>query len=244
MLQKGYVSYYYEYAQGIKTGSTDEAGYCVITKASKDGYNYLAIVMDSPRQKINGESYETKCSFIDAASLFDWAFESLKYATVIRQNDIVTEVPVSDGKDADTVQLVAQEDIRTLVPSSFDSSAVIIKPIDLPTELSAPVTKDTVVCQAEIIYGEQVIATVNLVTAQNIEMSTFLKIINSVKSFLSSKIVLAVVVIAVALVVLYILVFIIRLQKDKKRRQAKKKRHQEFDDSINSNDDYLPPPKR
>ena len=45
MLQSGYVSYYYEYASGIKTGSTEEAGYCVITKASKDGYNYLAVVL-------------------------------------------------------------------------------------------------------------------------------------------------------------------------------------------------------
>ncbi|MCD7872155.1 MAG: serine hydrolase, partial [Clostridiales bacterium] len=39
MLRSGYVSYYYKYAKGIKTGSTSEAGYCVITTASKDGYN-------------------------------------------------------------------------------------------------------------------------------------------------------------------------------------------------------------
>ena len=44
MLHPGYVTYYYEYAQGIKTGSTEQAEYNVITKASKDGYNYLAIV--------------------------------------------------------------------------------------------------------------------------------------------------------------------------------------------------------
>ena len=56
MLQPGYVTYYYEYARGIKTGSTEEAEYCVITKASKDGYNYLAIVLKSPQQAINGEA--------------------------------------------------------------------------------------------------------------------------------------------------------------------------------------------
>ena len=78
MLQPGYVTYYYEYAQGIKTGSTEEAEYCVITKAAKDGYNYLAVVLKSPQQAINGESYLTKCSFVDAKSLFEWAFDSLK----------------------------------------------------------------------------------------------------------------------------------------------------------------------
>lgn len=79
MLQSGYVSYYYEYASGIKTGSTEEAGYCVITKASKDGYNYLAVVLGAPVIDYNNDGYVEKCSFIDAASLFDWAFDSLKY---------------------------------------------------------------------------------------------------------------------------------------------------------------------
>lgn len=51
---------YYEYAQGIKTGSTEQAEYNVIVKASKDGYNYLAIVMKSPQQKIKNQSYLTK----------------------------------------------------------------------------------------------------------------------------------------------------------------------------------------
>lgn len=81
MLQSGYVSYYYEYASGIKTGSTEEAGYCVITKASKDGYNYLAVVLGAPVIDYNSDGYVEKCSFIDAASLFDWAFDSLKYTT-------------------------------------------------------------------------------------------------------------------------------------------------------------------
>ena len=131
MLDRAHLTYYYEYAEGIKTGSTGEAGYCVITKASKNGYNYLAIVMGSPIKNLNG--IDTKCSFIDAASLFDWAFDSLKYTTVIRQNDVVSEVPVINGKDADTVQLVAQADVTSLVPSTLDPSAVIVEPVNPPT---------------------------------------------------------------------------------------------------------------
>ncbi len=80
-VRSGYVSYYYEYASGIKTGSTEEAGYCVITEASKDGYNYLAVVLGAPVIDYNNDGYVEKCSFIDAASLFDWAFDSLKYTT-------------------------------------------------------------------------------------------------------------------------------------------------------------------
>ena len=85
MLRKGFVSYYYKYAKGIKTGSTEEAGYCVVTTASKDGYNYLAVVLGAPVIDYNKDGYVEKCSFIDAATLFDWAFSQLKYSTVLEK---------------------------------------------------------------------------------------------------------------------------------------------------------------
>ena len=246
MLDEGHVSYYYEYAQGIKTGSTTEAGYCVITKAAKDGYNYLAIVLDSPIKTIDG--IETKCSSIDAAALFDWAFDSLKYSTVIRMNDLVDEVPVKNGKDTDTVQLVAQKDVTTLVPASLDPSAVMVKPVDPPEDLHAPVTQGEKICKAQVIYADKVIATVDLVAATTVELSTFLGIANAIKSVFSNKIVIALFAIAVALGVLYVAVFINRLRKDKRRIAEKRRRQRELDDQINAQyygkDDYLPPPKR
>ncbi len=245
MLDKFHVTYYYEYAQGIKTGSTSQAGYCVITKASKDGYNYLAVVMDSPIKKLEG--YDTKCSFIDAKSLFDWAFDGLKYSTVIRKNDVVTEVPVKDGKDADTLQLVSKADVTTLVPTSLDPSAVIIEPIDPPEVLNAPITQGDEICKANIIYGGQTIATADLVASQTIELSTFLKILNAVKAFFTNKIVIAVIVIAVVLLILYILWFISKAKKNRKRIAEKRRRQEELDrqmDSRRKNDFYIEPPKR
>ena len=155
MLDKFHITYYYEYAQGIKTGSTTEAGYCVITKASKNGYNYLAIVMDSPKQKIDG--IETKCSFIDAKTLFEWAFNSLKYSMILRQNDVVEEIPVNSGKDADTVQLVAEKDINTIVPVSLDPSAVIVRPVDMPESIDAPISAGEKICTAEVVYANKII---------------------------------------------------------------------------------------
>lgn len=245
MLDRFHVTYYYEYAEGIKTGSTTEAGYCVITKAAKDGYNYLAIVMDSPIKKLDG--IDTKCSFIDAATLFDWAFDSLKYSTVIRKNDLVTEIPVLNGKDADTVQLVADEDVTTLVPVSLDPSAVMVKPVDAPEELDAPITAGDRICKAEVIYADKVIARVDLVAAKTVELSTFLTIANGLKRFFGRKSVLAVLLIMILLVVLYILIFANRMRKDNRRIAEKRRRQRELDEQVNREyygDDYLPPPAR
>lgn len=249
MMDKFHVSYYYEYAKGIKTGSTSQAGYCVITRASKDGYNYLAVVMGAPIEFIDG--YNRKCSFVDAKSLFEWAFNSLKYTPVIRQNDIVTELEVVNGKDADKVQLVAKSDVTTLVPASLDSSAVMIEPVDAPQVIEAPVQKGETICSANIIYGGQVIETVELVSAQTIELSTFLKVLNALKSFFTNPFVLIIVAILSIFAIVWVALFVVRIRKDKKQLEAKRRRRQELDDQINQDirnnyrdDDYLPPPKR
>lgn len=241
MLHKGYLTYYYEYAQGIKTGSTTEAEYCVITKASKDGYNYLAVVMKSPQQAINNEPYLTKCSFVDAKSLFEWAFDSLKYTTLVSQDEVMSEVAVEDGKDADSVQLVAKEDTNVIVPAALDKSAVIIEPLEKPEVLKAPVVKGQDVCKANIIYGDEIIATVDLVAANDVELSTFLKVINALKDFFSSTIVKLAGVVIVLLAVAYVMLYINNSKKKKKRRQQKTERNEMRD---NSPDDYLPPPQR
>lgn len=241
MLDKFHVTYYYPYAQGIKTGSTEQAGYCVITKASKGGYNYLAIVMDSPIEVLDG--IKTKCSFIDAKSLFDWAFDSLKYTTVVRKNDIAYEIPVNNGKDADTVQLVVKDDVTTLVPSTLDPSNVIIEPVDPPESLDAPVTKDDFVCKANVIFGEKTIVTVDLVAAKTVELSTFLKILNALKKFFTNKIVLAVLGVIVLLAILYIVTFVRRLRRDKERVAKRRREQEELDKQLYGDDDYLPPPR-
>ena len=241
MLQPGYLTYYYEYAQGIKTGSTEEAEYCVITKASKDGYNYLAVVLKSPQQRINGESYETKCSFVDAKSLFEWAFDSLKYTTLASQNEVIGEIAVEDGKDADSVQLVAKEDVNVIVPAALDKSAVIVEMVDKPEYIEAPVAKGQEVCKANIIYGDEVIATIDLVAANDVELSTFLKVINAVKSFFGSTVVKIILVVIVLLAVIYVYLLVSNNMRKKKRRMQKAQRAQMRDANP---DDFLPPPQR
>ncbi|MCM1114792.1 MAG: D-alanyl-D-alanine carboxypeptidase [Clostridium sp.] len=251
MLQPGYVTYYYEYAQGIKTGSTEEAEYCVITKASKDGYNYLAVVLKSPQQAINGEPYKTKCSFVDAKSLFEWAFDSLKYTTLVSANEVVGEVNVENGKDADTVQLIAKEDTNVIVPAGLDKSAVIYEMADKPESIEAPVVKGQDVCKANVIYGDEVIATVDLVAANTVELSTFLKIMNALKAFFSSTPVKIILIAAVILAVIYVIIFVNNSKKKKNKRNrasqnnTRRNTRGRSSDRYNNagSDDFLPPPK-
>ena len=239
------MGYQYDGADGIKTGSTEEAGYCVITKASKDGYNYLAVVLGAPVIDYNNDGYVEKCSFIDAASLFDWAFDSLKYTTLVSANDVIDEVPVENGKDADAVQLMAEKDVNTIVPAGLDKSAVIIRAVDKPESVQAPVEKGQKICKAEIVYADQVVATVQLVAANRVELSTFLKILNAVKAFFSLTVVRIVLGAAVLFVLVYLYLFIRNARLKKKRRVEKMRQYEEMQTSgsADRNDPPdLPPP--
>ncbi len=236
MLRSNYKSYYYKYAVGIKTGSTSQAGYCVVTKGSKDGYNYLAVVMGAPVIDYNKDGYDEKCSFIDAASLFKWAFNSLKFSTVVDEGEIISEVAVENGKNADSVQLVADKRITTIVMSSFDKSTVIIETKDKPEKISAPVKKGDIVAKANVIYGGEIIAEVDLAAAQDVELSTFLTVINAVKHFLS----LTIVRIVICALVLFVIVYLVLVYNSvKKGKEKKKRRDNAYRESYGEDD--IPP---
>lgn len=245
MLLPGYLSYYYEYAEGIKTGSTSQAGYCVITKASKDGYNYLAIVLGSPLLDYNDDGYDERCSFIDAGNLFKWAFNTLKFSTIFDEGEMVTEVHVENGKDMDTVQLVADKKVTSIVMQSFDKSTVIMEYIDKPESISAPVKKGDPVCKAKVIFGDEVIAEVNLVAAQDVELSTLLKIINAVKYFFSLTVVKIVLLLLILFVIVYVVLVVNTVKKGKKRKQARDEAYQNrenYEGYRGNPFDDLPPP--
>lgn len=223
MLNKAFVSYYYEYAKGIKTGSTTEAGYCLITTASKDGYNYLAIVCNSPRIDYNKDGYIEKCSFIDCATLFKWAFSSLRYKTVIKKDDVVCDIPIKNGKNADTLQLVASQDVSTIVPSSLDSSMVIIRPTeDTIKEAKAPVKKGDVLGKAEIIYADEVVATVDIVAAETVEVSRLLAIFNAIKQFFSYTITKVVLICVIAGFICFLVFEFLKRKKQKSIQKQRK----------------------
>lgn len=120
----------------------------------------------------------------------------MKYTTIVAKDEVIGEVSVENGKDADTVALVAANDTNVIVPVGLDKSAVIIEIQEKPSSLQAPITKGQKVCSANIIYGDEVIASVPLVAAKTVELSTFLKVINAIKAFFGLTVVKVILVIA------------------------------------------------
>ncbi len=71
---------YFPYATGLKTGFTDEAGYCYVASASKDGKDYIALVFGSTTLE---DRYR------DARNLFNTVFEPGALVTAAPETTIV-----------------------------------------------------------------------------------------------------------------------------------------------------------
>lgn len=77
----------YPYATGLKTGSTDQAGFCLSATALKDGIQLIAVIMDAPDPKIR---------FTDAKNLLNYGYSKCSlYKDTDQLPDVV--VPVKQG---------------------------------------------------------------------------------------------------------------------------------------------------
>ncbi len=175
MINSNYTDCYVSYATGIKTGTTDDAGRCFITMASKNGYNYIVIVMGAdPEDAAPGENGEN-IAFIECKKMIQWAFENIRYKVVAGEDEIITVVDVKYSWSTDFLELVPSEDVAALVPSNLDSSGVYIQPdTDTPEFVKAPVKKGEKVGTATVYYAGEEIASVDMVASKNVSRSLIL----------------------------------------------------------------------
>lgn len=219
--------YYYMYAKGIKTGTTDQAGRCLVTTASEDGYSYMAVLLHAPYKEGVSEDYGT---MTDAADLFRWALTSLELKTVATSETPVCRVNVNLAWDKKSVLLVPDKSLSAIVPKDIDEENIITE-TDIPESVDAPLDTDTVVGTATVYYtdsktGEkQELAKVNLVPSEKIEISGFLYVIDVIATVLQSYWFMVVIGIIIFILLCYFVVSKINRKRSRKNRKVKNYRN-------------------
>lgn len=215
-------NYYYMYAKGIKTGTTDEAGHCLVTSASADGYSYIGVFLNSP---INPEN-DTYGTMYDARDLFRWALTSLDLSPVATKETPICEQKINLAWGKSSLQLVPEKNINAIVPKDFkDTDIKITKKI--PKSIDAPVKEGDVIGKANVYYvgkkakGRQLIGTVNLVASETVERSGILYVLDVAKSIVFSGWFLVIIAAIIFLLIVYIIVSSIIKRRSKKRRRVR-----------------------
>ena len=209
-------------------GTTDAAGRCLISYASKDGYNYMAVAMGGGQIDSDADGIEENQAFMDTNKMFNWAFRNLKYEIVTQEGQFVCSVPLNYCWDLETIKLVALDEVMALVPQGNDSQSVSFQPYEVAESIDAPVKKGDKLGKAKVIFAGQQIGTVDLVASEDARMSVFLYIRNI-------PLVRYIFIAVIVLIVAYIIVFIVANQKRKKKRAIKMYKYNEHQKNADNN---------
>lgn len=151
----------YEYATGLKTGSTSLAKYCVSATAKKDDMELIAVVMAAPDYKVR---------FSDATTLLNYGFGKCRiYADA--NEDKLNALDVSKGIE-EYVNLSYAGPFQYISTDGADLSG-ITKSVELPETVTAPVVKGTVAGKAVYSLNGKEIGSVDILYTADVDAATY-----------------------------------------------------------------------
>lgn len=207
--------YFYTYATGVKNGTTDEAGRCLVATAVYEGYAYLCVCLHAPYDEAK-EKTDQYC-MIESANLFRWAFLNLTFVTPATRTTPVCEQAVDHAWDTESILLVPENDLNVVLPSGYSSGDVTITP-DTTESVSAPINKGDIITTATVRYKGDPFATINLVASDSVAVSPILYVTDAVRTVLTSPWFLISVALVVVLFVIYVSVSTSYAKKKKHRK--------------------------
>ena len=196
--------YLYSGAQGIKPGSTDAAGQCLVSSAVRGSRTLISVVLGAEKvEKENGSGYIVE-SFTETARLFDWGFDNFAPQQVLDENELIQEVPVALSKQVSTVAVHPAESADAMLPKDLDVSA-LTRTVTLDNETAlAPIAAGDRLGEITVSYGDTTYVTVPLLAVADVSASRFLSLRHAIGEFFSQRsariAVLALVVLVAALV--------------------------------------------
>jgi D-alanyl-D-alanine carboxypeptidase (penicillin-binding protein 5/6) len=152
---------------GLKTGWTEKAGYCLVTSANRVGMRLISVLMGSDSPSIRTTETE---------KLLDYGFRFFETQSV---NDISHQVPVYKSKQANIKVGVSDTSFLTLPRNQFKYTT---QTINLSGDLVAPVNQGDQVGTLVISFGDEDIATLPLIALEDATSGGFFtKIIDTIK---------------------------------------------------------------
>lgn len=156
---------FYEGADGLKTGHTDNAGYCLAATAKRDGLRLIAIVLGESNATVrNNETME----------LLDYGYQNLKVVKLKSKNDVVKKVKL-DKADREIVDIVLKDDLL-VVENVGDNDKEYDYEIELDN-IIMPVDVGDVVGKIIVYANNKKVKVGDLTVSNNIKSLSFIKLL-------------------------------------------------------------------
>ena len=153
---------FYPGVDGLKTGFTREAMYCLTATAEKDGMRVIAVVFGAPTPK-DRNAQVTK--------MLDYAFSQYKTHPMFERNHVMGSAKISKGKDK-TLDVVTSEPISLLTKKGENIEDVSQK-VTVHKDLKAPIKKGDPVGELVIEKNGEKLIQSPLVAKEDIDKASW-----------------------------------------------------------------------
>ena len=219
-----YPGYTYSGTIGVKTGSTGQAGFCLVAAAKKSGHTLVSVVLGAENPTDSSGKVQRK-QFSESRKLLDWGFTNFSAATLLDADTYLKEVPVRFSPNSNHVVLQPTRSVKVLVPGEYDAERLELR-LKLNSDVaSAPISKGDVLGTVTVIYAGEEYASVDMAAVNDVSFSPFVAFVTSVNTVLGNIYVRLLLLVALVLVIIG---FIRRFQEyTKEERRAKRQQRQQ-----------------
>ena len=214
-----YAGYTYSGTIGIKTGSTGQAGYCLVAAATQKGHTLVSVVLGADNPTNSKGDVERK-QFSESKRLLTWGFANFSAATLLNADTYLQEIPVRFSSQATHVVIRPVQSVKVMVPGTYDPERLELRLHLERDTASAPIEAGDVLGTVTVIYAGEDYGTIDMVAVSAVEFSPFMAFVSSVNTVLGNIYVRLLLLIALVLVIIG---FIRRYQaRTKEERHARR----------------------
>ncbi|MFZ7945124.1 MULTISPECIES: D-alanyl-D-alanine carboxypeptidase family protein [Bacillaceae] len=149
---------FYPGVDGLKTGFTAEAKYCLTATAQKDGMRVIAVVFGAPTSKERNAQ---------VTKMLNYAFAQYQTHPMFKRNQTIGQAKISKGKDK-SIEAVTSEPL-SLLTKKGEKTADVKQKIVIQKNLNAPITKGDKVGTIKLIKNGKVILESPLVAGKSVK---------------------------------------------------------------------------
>src|SRR5690606_5032846 len=142
---------------GLKTGHTDEAGYCLVASAVRDGQRLISVVFGTNSEQ--ARAAETQ-------KLLTYGFRFFETRTFYQHGTELAKSAVWKGQASEVKAGLAQDLTLTLPRGQVDKlqASMVLQPM-----LVAPIAQGAVIGKVEVKLGEEVVHSADLIALEAVE---------------------------------------------------------------------------
>ncbi len=144
---------------GLKTGHTDAAGYCLVASSNREGMRLISVIMGTKSQQARADQ---------SRELLNWGFGHFTTVTKAPAGQFVSKVPVWFG-ESDEIEVATGDNLQILTSKTKKNKITTV--VDIPESLEAPIKKGQEIGKMMAVIDGKAVASVPIIATSDVEQS-------------------------------------------------------------------------